>query len=328
MIDPTILGYFRDKDCLITGGTGLIGRQVVDILCNAGARTTIVSLDRVEVDPRANHIFGDLTSLDFCKEMIKNRDVVFHLAGVKGSMEVSKTMLASHFVPTLMMNTNMLEACRVNGVKKAVYTSSIGAYADADVFVEEPLGTYSGPPLDFAGWAKRMGELQVYAYKTQYQLENFAIVRPSATYGPGDNFDPKSAMVVPSLIAQIHQGKPLEVWGDGSAIRDIAFSRDIAEGIVLGCYHGTEGYVNLGSGKGVTVRELIETLASFLDFKYTFDPSKPSGQGKKLLDITKARKLLNYEPATTLREGLEATWNWYIAHLDEHTRKQNYFTKN
>ncbi len=325
MIDPTLLESFRGKNCLVTGGTGLIGRQVVDILCGAGAQVTIVSLDKVEVDARASQVYGDLTSLDFCREITKGRDAVFHLAGVKGSMEVSKTMLASHFVPTLMLNTNILEACRANQVGKIVYTSSIGAYADADLFQEKELGSYDGPPLDFAGWAKRMGELQIYAYKVQHGLKNFAIVRPCAVYGPGDNFDPKSAMVVPSLIAKIREGQPLEVWGDGSAVRDIAYSRDIAEGVILALHHGTDGYVNLGSGKGVTVRELVEALRSFLDFEYRFDTSKPSGQGKKLLDISKAKALLGYEPRTPLAEGLKATWDWYLAHQDEHLKKQNYF---
>ncbi len=185
---------------------------------------TIVSLDRIEVDARAAQIFGDLTSLDFCREVTKGRHAVFHLAGVKGSMVVSKTMVASHTVPTLMLNTNILESSRANGVEKLVYTSSIGAYADAEIFHEKELGDYDGPPLDFAGWAKRMGELQIHAYQVEYGLKNFAIVRPSAVYGPGDSFDPKSAMLVPSMIAHIRSGKPLEVWGDGSVIRDIAYS--------------------------------------------------------------------------------------------------------
>ena len=104
----------------------------------------------------------------------------------------------------------------------------------------------------YPGWAKRMAELQIRAYKEQYGL-NWSIVRPSNVYGPGDNFDPNNAMVIPSLMMRIHRGEnPLMVWGSGLSIRDFVFSRDVAEGIVLALYFGTRGdFVNLGSGKGV-----------------------------------------------------------------------------
>lgn len=321
------LDQFLGKKALVTGGSGMIGRQIVRYLCNAGASVVVASLDRVVVDSRAEHKFADLTNLALCKDLCAGCDYVFHLAGVKGSMEVSSTMLASHFVPTLMLNTNVLEACRVCNVGKIIYTSSIGAYENADIFIEQPIGEYKGAPLDFAGWAKRMGELQIFAYQKQFGAGNFHIVRPSAVYGPGDNFDPETAMVVPSLMAKIKRGEPIDVWGDGSAVRDIAFSKDIAEGILLAVLKGTDGYMNLGSGHGVSIRELVETLHSFIEFEYKFDISKPSGKGQKLLDISKARKILNYEPKTSLREGLEETWNWYVNNPEEHTKRQNYFKK-
>ncbi|MFY4731297.1 NAD-dependent epimerase/dehydratase family protein, partial [Nitrospira sp. BLG_2] len=174
---------------------------------------------------------------------------------------------------------------------------------------------------------KRMAELQVHAYRTQYGMENFAIVRPSNVYGPGDNFDPENAMVVPTLMHRIdNKEDPVVVWGDGSAIRDIVYSRDVAEGVVLALHHGTKGrYVNLGAGRGYTVRELVETLHSFLSFNYTFDASKPSGFPKRVMDISLARKLIDYSPSTTLQDGLRATWDWYIAHRDEYKQKKNYF---
>src|SRR3989304_260723 len=107
----------------------------------------------------------------------------------------------------------------------------------------------------YPGWAKRMAELQVQAYKIQYGLDNFAVVRPCNVYGQGDNFDPKNAMVIPSLMYRIYHGEnPLKVWGDGSAIRDFAFSRDVAEGVILALYYGTAAsFVNLGSGRGDSV---------------------------------------------------------------------------
>ncbi|MBN1359579.1 MAG: NAD-dependent epimerase/dehydratase family protein [Sedimentisphaerales bacterium] len=328
MIDQEILRQFNGRRALVTGGTGLIGRQVVKMLCDAGAEVSIVSLDRVRVSDRAEHIFGDLTNFEFCKDVTYGMDCVCHLAGIKGSAAVSTSMVASHFVPTLMMNTNVLEACLVNDIPKVVYTSSIGAYASTDIFREADYRLDS-LPMDFAGWAKRVAELQIQAYHTQYGRRSFAIVRPSNVYGPGDNFDPQNAMVIPSLMYRIRRGEdPLRVWGDGSAVRDFVFSRDVAEGVLLALHHGTEGgFVNLGSGRECTIRQLVETLNQFLDFRYEFDASKPSGYPKRLMDIERARELIGYDPSTSLLDGLQETWAWYLEHEGEHECKKNYFAE-
>lgn len=326
MIDDNVIKSFTSKNVLITGGTGLIGRQVVKILCDAGANVRVVSLDDLMVDDRAEHVLGNLTDFGLCRELTRDMDYVFHMAGIKGSVEVTKSKPASFFVPLLMFNTNVLESCRLNKVQKVVYTSSIGAYSSAEVFREDE--NLEGPPMDmFPGWAKRMAELQVKAYQAQYGLNNFAVVRPCNVYGPGDNFDPENAMVIPTLMYRIHNKEnPVVVWGDGSAVRDFAFSRDVAEGVILALYHGTKGgFVNLGSGAGVTIKELLETLHSFLSFNYEFDTSKPSGFPKRVMDISLARRLINYDPTTSLREGLQETWEWFIHNHDEYLKKQNYF---
>jgi len=327
MIEENILKNFAGKNVVVTGGTGLIGREVVKILDRADANVKIASLDRVKVSEKAEHIFGDLTNFEFCKQLTKGIDYAFHLAGIKGSIEVTKSKPASFFVPLLMMNTNMLEACRVNEVEKVVYTSSIGAYSSAEVFKESEYSEEQ-PPMDmFPGWAKRMAEFQVKAYKIQYNLENFAIVRPCNVYGPGDNFDPNNAMVIPSLMYRIYQKEdPVMIWGDGTAVRDFAYSEDVAEGVILALYHGTGSrFVNLGSGQGYSVRELVETLHSFLDFNYEFDTSKPSGFPKRVMDISLAKEIINYNPTTSLLAGLKKTWEWYINNQDEYLSKQNYF---
>ena len=326
MIKQEVLKSFAKKNVVITGGTGLIGREIVKMLCDAGASVRIVSLDKVIVDSRAEHVLGDLTDFGFCRETTRDMDFAFQVAGIKGSVEVVKSKPASFFVPLLMMNTNFLEACRINKIQKAVYTSSIGAYASAEVFEETK--NLEGPPMDMVpGWAKRMGELQVQAYKIQYGMENIAIVRPSNVYGPGDNFDPKNAMVIPTLMWRImNKEDPVVVWGDGSAVRDFAYSRDVAEGTVLALYHGTRGgFVNLGDGKGYSIKELVETLRSFLDFNYHFDATKPAGFPRRVMDITLAREIIDYNPTTSLLDGLKETWNWFTKNKDEYLRKQNYF---
>ncbi len=326
MIRDNVLKSFAGKNALVTGGTGLIGRQVVDLLVSAGAKVKIVSLDQITVNDRAEHVLGDLTSFELCKTVTHGMDFVFHLAGIKGSAKVSQTHLASHFVPTMMFNVNVLEACRLNKVQKVVYTSSIGAYANGEIFKESDPGDFHDAPMDFAGWAKRMAELQVHAYRVQYGLE-YSIVRPSNVYGPGDNFDPENAMVVPTLMHRIFSKEnPVIVWGDGSAIRDIVYSRDVAEGAILAMYYGTKGrYVNLGAGRGYSVRELVETLHAFLDFNYEFDATKPSGFPKRVMDISLAREMIQYNPTTSLVDGLKATWDWFIRNQNEYLQKKNYF---
>jgi GDP-L-fucose synthase len=326
MIGQEVLKGFRGRKVLVTGGTGLIGRQVVEILADAGARVTVVSLDDVIVHDRAEHVRGDLTEFLFCREITRGVNDVFHIAGIGASVSAAESKIASHFVPTLMMNTNVLDACRINDVDRVVYTSSVGAYALAEVFRESDYRIDS-PPMDFAGWAKRMAEAQVHAYRHQYGLTNFAIVRPSNVYGPGDNFDPTNALVIPSLMYRIFHGEnPLVIWGDGSAVRDFVYSRDCAEGIIQALAYGTGGgFVNLGSGVPCSIRKLVETLKSFLDFDYRFDAAKPTGAPKRIMDISLARKMIHYDPATSLREGLMKTWEWFVQHPVEYKKKKNYF---
>lgn len=329
MISEADIKLLKGSSCVVTGGTGMIGREVVRLLCDYGAKVTVVSLDKIQVDSRAEHIFGDLCNFEFCKEVTKNQRYVLHVAGIKGSIEVTKSKPASFFVPLLQFNTNMLEAARLNSAERVVYTSSIGAYPSAEIFVEGA-NICEGDPMDmFPGWAKRMAELQVQAYKIQYGLENFAVVRPCNIYGPGDNFDPKNAMVIPSLMARIAAGEnPVRIWGDGKAVRDFAYSSDVAEGVILALLRGTQGrYINLGSGIGHTVRELVETLQQVVNFNFEFDTTKPSGFPRRVMDMNMAKKVLGYEPKTSLKEGLQKTWDWYQTHRDEYLQRKNYFAE-
>ena len=317
---------FSGKRIVVTGGTGLIGQKVAKKLCDAGAKVFIVSLDDLIVDTRATHIFADLSRFELCKEVTEGIDYVFHIAGVKGSVEVTRRQPASFFVPLLMMNTNILEACRLNQVKKVLFTSSIGAYADNEILKEDD--AYKGEPMDtYPGWAKRMAEFQINAYKTQYGLDSFVITRLTAVYGEGDNFDPNNAMVIPSLIAKIVRGdNPIVIWGDGSPIRDFAYSEDIANGILLAMQKG-KGLYNLGSGRGYSIRNLVETLQEITRFNYEFDSTKPSGAKKRVMDISKAQKELGYSPRTSLAEGLTRTYLWFAEHKGEYLKRKNYFTE-
>lgn len=328
MLEASIWKYLQGKSACVTGGTGLIGRQVTRILCDAGADVRVVSLDDIVVDDRAEHVKADLTEFSTCKDVLQGMDVVFHLAGIKGSIDVTINKPSSHFVPALMFNTNVLEAARIHDVEKLVYTSSIGAYSSSEVFVEGK--NEEGPPMDFyAGWAKRMAEFQIQTYKIQYGMTNYSVVRPCNVYGPGDNFNPDNAMVIPTLMHRIRSGMdPVLVWGDGSAVRDFAYSRDVAVGTIQALFYGTgdSPYLNLGSGRGYSIRELVEALQSVVEFTPFFDTSKPSGFPSRVMDISRSRKTINFEPHTSLEQGLKETWDWYLENEDEYKFKQNYFT--
>ena len=327
MLDPKIKNFFKNKNCLITGGTGMIGREISKLLLDCDANVKVISLDKLTIHEKVDHVYGDLTNFEFCREQTKDMDCVFHVAGIKGSVKVTLEKPSSFFVPLLMFNTNVLEASRINNVKKLVYTSSIGAYSNNEIFVESE-DEDQGPPMDmYPGWAKRMAEMQIKAYQVQYNLEDYSIVRPCNVYGPGDNFDPDNAMVIPSLMSRIRSGEnPMRIWGDGSAVRDFAFARDVAKGTIQALFYGTKGrYLNLGSGKGITIKDLVETLNSFLDFKYEFDTSKSSGWPKRLMNISLAKEMINYNPTTSLEDGLKETWNWFLKNKDEYMFKKNYF---
>mgnify|MGYP001345794863 CR=1 FL=1 len=280
MINKKIKKIFKNKKVIITGGTGLIGRQLTRILQSMEAKITVVSLDKYSTEKRVKYIVGDLSDFSFCKSVTKNQDFAFHLAGIKASVKTTIEKPASFYVPLVMMNTNFLEACRINKINRLVYTSSIGAYSKASIFKEKQ-STYRKEPMDFyPGWAKRMAELQIIAYKKQFNLKNFYIVRPANVYGPGDNFDKKNAMVIPSLISKIDEkSSKVEIWGDGKSVRDFLFSRDAARGILLTLIKGTgkELFLNLGSGKGFSIKELVISLSSFINFNYYFNKSKSSG---------------------------------------------------
>ena len=173
MIDNKVLDSFCGKRVLITGGTGLIGREISNIMVEAGAEVTSVSLDQIEINKGVNQVIGDPTDYNFCKDIIAGNDFVFHVAGIKGSIDVTVKNPAS-FLCHLMFNTNVLEASRINNVKKPVYTSSIGAYSSSQIFKEGQ--NEEKEPMDmYPGWAKRMAELQIKAYSEQYGMSNYAI---------------------------------------------------------------------------------------------------------------------------------------------------------
>ena len=160
-----------------------------------------------------------------------------------------------------------MEAARRKGVQRYLFTSSIGVYAPSEIFFEDDVwSTFPSPNDRFAGWAKRMGELQAEAYAIEYGWNDICIVRPANVYGPYDNFDPENAMVIPSLIYRALSGEnPLAVWGDGTAIRDFIHARDAAVGMMRVVELGIREPINLGTGRGVSIREIVDIIVGEID---------------------------------------------------------------
>jgi GDP-L-fucose synthase len=322
--------FFSGKTVLVTGGTGLIGRPLVELLIAAGANVRIASLDNPSRAPQGTDFRRvDLREFSECLRVAESCQIVFQLAGVKGSPAMTARRPASFFVPTITFNTNMMEAARRQGVERYLFTSSIGVYAPAEVFHEDDVWkTFPSPNDRFAGWAKRMGELQAEAYRIEYGWDKISIVRPANVYGPYDNFDPANAMVIPSLIHRAVSGEnPLVVWGDGSAIRDFIHARDVARGMLLVVEKGYSEPVNLGSGEGITIKQIAETLAALIPgLTIKWDVTKPSGDRKRLMDMTRAHAI-DFAPQVTLEEGMAETLAWYRKNRDTADQRYNAFTE-
>ena len=307
----------------------MIGRFLVGLLLERGAKVRVASLDASYPDSRVEFMRGDLTRFDQCVSACSGMEAVFHLAGIKGSPLMTKERPASIFVPTLLFNTSMMEAARQQGVRHYLYTSTIGVYGPAQVFHEDDVWrTFPSEHDRFAGWAKRMGELQAEAYRIEYGWTGVSIVRPANVYGPFDNFDPRNAMVIPSLIRRAMDGEdPLVVWGDGSPVRDFIHARDVARGMLLVMERNPGKPVNLGSGSGVSVRRLVELIVERLPRKpeVVWDDSKPAGDRVRLMDVSRA-KALGFEPETGIEQGIAEVMDWYSQNRGEVAGRYNVFT--
>lgn len=306
MLPEHVLEKFRGKRVLVTGGTGLVGRQVVKLI-QGHAEVISVSLapSLPEWADGPLHLIRDLRDPEICKDITRGQDYVFHLAGLKGSLKDTVERPADYLVPMLQFNANMLEACRQAGVGNVVFASSIGAYDHSDLPLRESQA-WVGTPMDrYPGWAKRMGELHIRAYFEQYAI-SWTAVRLAAVYGPGDRLH-QDAMVIPALMHKIFRGdNPVEVWGDGRAVRDFIYSRDAAEGLLLAAC-SDEMLLNIGSGRGYSIRELVETLQKVHPFEARWNADQPQGFSRRVLDISRVQAL-GFSPSTSLEAGLRATW--------------------
>jgi GDP-L-fucose synthase len=309
---------FKNKRILVTGGTGMIGRQVIKLLTKETNKPILcASYDDEIIEGQNKTVFvvkTDLRYLENCLNICDGMDYVFHLAGIKSSPKMCQERPATFMVSMLQFNTNTLEAAVRCKVKQFMYTSSVGVYAKAPLMQEDMVwSTFPSDNDRFPGWSKRMGELQVLAYQQEGCATKFQINRPTNIYGPFDNFKPINGMVIPSLIARAVNGEnPLTVWGDGSGIRDFCYSTDAARAIIHLFKNGIEEPVNVGGPRPVTIKEIAEIIVKEVDKgqEIVWDTTKPSGDKIRVLDSTKLLST-GFKHEVSIEEGIHKTVEWY-----------------
>lgn len=307
--------HLEGKKILVTGGAGFLGGYVVRALLVRGVAKKDIFIPRSKT--------ADLRDYRACVRVVKGKDIVIHLAAKVGGIGFNQKNAGSLFYDNLAMGTNLMEAARSAGVEKFVAVGTICAYPKhAPVpFMEDAL--WHGYPEETNapyGLAKKMLLVQAQAYRMQYGF-NAIYLLPVNLYGPHDNFDPSSSHVIPALIKKIADAKKsrkklIEVWGTGKATREFLYVEDAAEAIVL----ATEKYekpdpVNLGSGMEISIKDLVKTICKIMDYKgeVRWDKTKPDGQPRRMLDVTRARREFGFTAQTDFTEGLKKTVAWYAS---------------
>lgn len=308
---------FHGKTVLVAGGTGLIGIPLVELLLAEGALIKVVSRDSAKrAHPRAQFQKLDLLDYNNCVHACEGVDFVFNLLCVKGSPVAVSSHPATLFEQNLLLDMLLLRAACHTGTKGYLFASSVGAYPPGkETFVEDDAGREL-PLADCGGAAKVAAEYHANCYRRQYDM-TISIVRPASTYGPWDDFWSEGATTVPSLIQQaVAKVNPLRIYRNPWQVRDFVYAQDVARGMLLVAKLGVEHPVNLGSGQGYSIKEMVEIILYTVGYapEIIWDSiSKSSGDEKRVLDIQKARSL-GFEPRMTFEEGIRSTIAWYQEH--------------
>jgi len=334
--------FWKDRRVIVTGGAGFLGSFLVEKLIQRGAEDILIPriehynlVDREDirrllddallpVENRPSHLqpshlptfqLSNLSTFD------PSNLVILHLAAKVGGIGANREHPAEFFYDNLMMGVELMHQAWQRGIGKFVALGTVCAYPKFTPvpFHEDDL--WNGYPEETNapyGLAKKMLLVQAQAYRQQYGF-NAIFLLPVNLYGPGDNFNPASSHVIPALIrkcleAQERGEKEIVAWGDGSPTREFLYVEDAAEGILLATekYNGAEP-VNLGTGFEISIKDLVEMIARLAGFtgKLVWDTSKPNGQPRRGLDVSRAVKLFGFRASTPFEEGLRQTIEWY-----------------
>jgi GDP-L-fucose synthase len=307
--------FWKEKRVVVTGGAGFLGSFVVDQLRAKGCHQIVI--------PRSQDY--DLVQMDAVQQLYRDAkpDLVIHLAARVGGIGANQANPGRFFYDNLMMGTQLIEVGRQRGLKKFVALGTICAYPKfAPIpFKEDDL--WNGYPEETNapyGLAKKMMLVQSQAYRDQYGF-NSIVLFPVNLYGPRDNFDLDTSHVIPALIRKCASAKDdgraaITLWGDGSPTREFLYVEDAAEGILLAAEHYDGNLpVNLGTGEEISIRDLAGLIATEVGFTETiqWDTTKPNGQPRRCLDVSRAKQLFGFQAQHGLREGLKKTVQWFQA---------------
>ena len=307
------MSFWHNKRILVTGGAGFLGSFVVEKLKekNINPKDIIVTRSR----------YTDLRIWENCLKAVKGIDIVIHLAGKGGGIGYNRKYPATLFYDNIIMNTQLMEAARQEGVNKFVGIGTVCSYPKyAPIpFKEDTL--WDGYPEETNasyGLSKKMMLVQSQAYRQQYNFNSIHLLMVNL-YGPGDDLNLESSHVISALIKKFadaakNNKEYVEVWGTGIASREFLYAKDAAEGILLAAekYNKPEP-VNIGAGFEIKIKDLVELIAKLTGFNgdIKWDTTKPDGQPRRCLDISKAKKEFDFEAKTDINEGLKKTIRWF-----------------
>ena len=309
--------FWKLKTILITGGSGFLGSHLVSKLKKLGASVIAPS-----------HTDYDLVKLGDVRRMYDENpcDMVIHLAAKVGGIGANREHPGSFFYDNLMMGTQLMHEAYLRKVPKFVALGTVCAYPKHTPVPFKEADLWNGYPEETNapyGLAKKMMLVQSQGYRDEYGFNSIFLL-PVNLYGPGDNFDPNSSHVIPALIKKcvdaVDRGdKEIVVWGDGSASREFLYVEDAAEAIILAAEkYNKSDPVNIGSSYEITIKDLVVIIAKQTGFmgRIAWDTTRPNGQPRRKLDVSRAKKEFGFESHTTFKEGLKATIDWYNTNKD------------
>ena len=314
----------KNKNVLVTGGSGFIGSNIVKRLLREDVNIRVVAHNKDFIsDSEKIEVFkGDITDLNFCKNVVKDINVVFNCASfTSGSFDIVNHP-TSFILPNLIINAQMLEASNFAGVEKFVFISSCTVYPERDTPQSEA-DAWKGDvqkSYESLGWLNRYIEKLSQFYNDNFDMD-VCVVRASSTFGEGDNFNLITARVIPSLIRKIISSQDeIEVWGDGDCVRDFIYIDDLVDGIFLALKHYSCGRpINIASGVSHSVNDCIEKIFLLTGRKLNivYNKNMPSTISGIHIDINLAMEKINFKPSHSFEEGIKKTIEWYNSNFGD-----------
>jgi GDP-L-fucose synthase len=314
------LNFFSGKNVLVAGATGFVGSHLTDRLVDLGANVTgtIHNTNLAIKNPMAKYLEADLELAKDCELVTKDIEFVFMCAANSSGAEVMTKTPLVHLTPNVIMNSQMLAASYANEVKKFCFISSNTVYPLTDFAVAEKDVTGEFFEKYFiVGWMKRFSELmcEMYARKINNPMSTL-IVRPGNLYGPRDKYKKSESKVIAALIRRAFEKEnPFEVWGDGEDIKDFLYVDDFIDALIETFKKSSDFDIfNIASGVPVTIKEVLKDIIQISenqDIQVKFDVSKPTMIPIRMIDISKIKAEIGWQPKTSIYDGLKQTYEWY-----------------